>query len=255
MYSWQRFFEQTLASLQQSKAKQDYRAIQKTSGLLDDFESIEGLIEFLNDSQCGSRDEKDALLSSIISCAQSHSDLSATCRDILLIAMRPALDRVFHSLLSDVPESCDRERRLVNDIFWIFHKEIQTWDHEKRSHTSATLKLNVLRKVKRSYVVEERSAKKIAQIDHLNAHALDLLQAVPSLNTAEEATPEPSRIAEALLALHPKLKGADIHLILGRFAYNKPFSVLAQELDITVENARQRFRRAQNQLRARKKSR
>ncbi len=252
MHSWQALFGQILFSIRQPKKTADFQKIKSAAEPLDRFASVEELIGFLNDPQVGSREEKDAILSGVISSASQQPDLMATARDILLLAMRPALDRIFHSLLADVPESRDREGRLVNDMFCAFQQEIQTWDFHSRTRVAATLKLNVLRKVKRGYIVEQRTNTVDTDIENLPAASLENFRSPSPQETPMPCPADLSRIAEGIRSRLPSLKNVDLHLLVGRFVHDKPFSVLAQELGITEENARQRFNRVKKRIHAKK---
>ena len=254
MRSWQALIEQLLQSLDQLQTQRDFQNIRNSCDFFDRFDDPQDLLQFLNDGKSGDPEEKNDLLGSLIRGAHENPALSGTIRSILFVAMFPGLDRVFRALLPLVSGTRDPEAKLSNDIFWTFHKEIETWDFESRRRVAATLQLNVRRKVKKLCIAEATPPPQPRDSIDASERSMDQIwdQTVP--DRSEEPRPDTDIIKESILKRCP-VKDIDLELILGRFIQGRTFEELAQQLGITEEHARQRFLRAKKIIRSRKKSR
>ena len=236
--------------MEQPQAKRDFQSLQKSHELFGRFDDPLKVIHFLNDGMAGDPEEKNILLGSLIRCAHEYSDLSATIMVVLFVALFPALDRVFRTLLPFVSNTRYPEAKLANDIFWTFHKEIDSWDFNSRHRVAATLQMNVRRIVKKQCIEDSTPPPQPKEPFDACDYSMDQIW---DQIVSEEQKPDVDIVKEGILD-HSPVKDIDLHLIVGRFVHGHTFEELAQQLGITKENARQRFRRAKKLIRSRKKS-
>jgi len=254
VHPWQSLREELGQYLNQGKSRESFNNVLAAHESLSRFPSTEDLIRFLHDRSAGCAEEKNRILGTLIRCAHDDHDLFPVVRALIFLALFPALDRVFHSLLPHVHNTREPEAKLTNDIFWAFHLEIEGWDFEVRSRVAATLQLNVRRKVKKKYV--KTTSPFVTPATHTDVSAAAGMSSIWEQITSGEqdsTTPDMQKLKEVLRSTF-RIKDIDAELILGRLVQKRSFADLAQQLGIKEENARQRFRRAKKLIRSRKKS-
>ncbi len=230
---------------------------------LEEFESVEDLLDLLRDP-LGSADRKDAALLALLEEHQASSGGGAFA--LLAIAMFPSLDHIYRSRLHRSDEADDLWGRVVG----AFAEALDRYPTaRRRARVAANIEGDTMGSLRRATLRDVRAAearerfvaatdpylKDIETVDPHEDHRQRLgLGDFVAPGTEEAVAPGPEEVAAASAAVAPLFDASavspeDRFLILGVHLYERSLGDLAAELGISRDAAKKRHLRAITRLR------
>ncbi len=228
-FSWNNVHQSLVRSSSTLTFSRAFATMHEQHPALARFADVGALLDHLHRGPA-SADEKNAILAALITVAQSGWGASDAAVTVLLIALWPGLDAVFHRLSRRV-EMVDELPSLVLDHAV---EQVHRLDLQSVHRIAATVLMNIERDVARGDLKERRRRHLAVELDpYLIGHS----------------SPEPFGTPDLLVRDVVRHAGCDGRLVVRVAIEGFSHAEVAAEIGISRPAARKRYQRATHRLR------